>query len=147
MAQMSDDKTRNISNFFLPKFEFPCPFFDISQKLLKILQAAFAAFFYCKELSKCGIGSVGQIYSNFGREFYFKRIYSSAVIIIQLMLQKSAIVFFTRPISGNSGHYYTHSDLGVRTTHETASYSVLVSLAEFLVWKFPNLVCPGKETK
>ena len=57
-------------------------------------------------------------------------------------MQRSSVVFFTNNSEG-SGCYYKHLELGLIDTYESAAYSVIVSLAEYLVWRFPELLCPG----
>jgi hypothetical protein len=57
-------------------------------------------------------------------------------------MQRSSVVFFTNNSSG-TGCYYKHIDLGLIDTYGSAAYSVIVSLAEYLVWRFPQLSSPG----
>ena len=60
-------------------------------------------------------------------------------------MQKSTIVFYTAPTESQGGFWYQHEGLDLVRTYEKASYSVVVSLAEYMGWKFPDLPCPSKE--
>ena len=54
-------------------------------------------------------------------------------------MKRSSVVFFIKNVIDQTGHFYQHPQLGMVETYEIASHSVIVSLAEYLIWNFPRL--------